>query len=230
MNPNPPLHDPREQEERQQEDVLPLHKAVMREMDDPRDGFAPTPVWLLFLCFSLVGWGGSYLGSHNGGWRSDMYDDDPTALGRPVEKSAAFDPMKVGARTFNYCTQCHQANAQGIAGTYPPLAGSEWVLGRKEIMVRILLHGIDGPFAVNGNTYSGQMPTWSQLSDEQIAGVVTYVRGSFGNTASAVDPAMVAAIRKETSSRTQSWREAELKQELAALPPETEAPPAAAKP
>ena len=79
-------------------------------------------------------------------------------------------------------------------------------------------------------TYSGQMPTWSQLSDEQIAGVATYVRGSFGNTASAVDPAMVTAIRKEISTRTQSWREAELKQELAALPPETEAAPPAAKP
>ena len=230
MNPNPPLHDPREQEEREREDVLALHKAVMREMDDPRDGLAPTPVWMLFLFFSLVGWGGSYLGSHNGGWRADMYDDDPAALGRPVDKPAAFDAMKVGARTFNYCTQCHQANAQGIAGTYPPLAGSEWVLGRKEIMVRILLHGIDGPFTVKGAAYSGQMPTWSQLSDEQIAGVATYVRSSFGNTASAVDPAMVAAIRKETSTRTQSWRAGELKQELAALPPATEVAPAAAKP
>ena len=224
------MHDPREQEERSQEDVLSLHKAVMRELDDPRDGLAPTPVWMLFLFFTITAWGGSYLGSHSGGWRADVYDDDPSALGRPAEKPVAFDPMKVGSRTFNYCTQCHQTNGLGIAGTYPPLAASEWVLGRREILVRILLNGINDPFKVNGISYSGQMPAWSQLTDDQIAGVLTYIRASFGNTASAVDPAMVAAIRKETSTRTQSWNEAGLKQDLAALPPETAVAPPAAKP
>ena len=57
------MHDPREREERSQPDVLPLHKAQMRELEDPRDGFAPTPVWLLFLCFGLVaGTNGPYTG------------------------------------------------------------------------------------------------------------------------------------------------------------------------
>ena len=64
-------HDPREQEERSQMDVRPLHQAVIREMEDPRDGFSPTPVWLIFASFILVAWCGSYLALHNGGWRAD---------------------------------------------------------------------------------------------------------------------------------------------------------------
>jgi mono/diheme cytochrome c family protein len=128
--------------------------------------------------------------------------------------------MILGARTFNYCSQCHQADAKGVPGTYPPLVASEWVLGRKEILVRILLHGLEGPVVVKGATYNGQMPTWARLSDEQIAGVATFVRASFGNTESAVPVDLVTAIRKETASRTSAWHEAELREVLAKLPEE----------
>jgi mono/diheme cytochrome c family protein len=203
-------HDPREQEERKHPDVLPLHRAVMREMEDPRDGFAPTPVWLLFLFFGLVAWGGSYIGMHYGGWNSDIFDGDPTNLGGPAQAPKPQDPMKVGARMFNYCTQCHQPDAKGLPGTYPPLAGSEWVTGNKEVLVRILLQGAEGPLRVKGATYNGQMPPWAKLTDEQIAGVATYIRASFGNQADAVDTATVTQIRKDTAGRTAAWREAEL--------------------
>lgn len=212
-------HDPREQEERSQMDVLPLHQAVIREMEDPRDGFSPTPVWLIFASFILVAWCGSYLALHNGGWRADMYDDDPRALMGPMKPAAPVDPMVLGARTFNNCTQCHQADAKGLPGTYPPLAGSDWVHGRPEVLVRILLHGAEGNLTVNGATYNGQMPSWARLSDEQLAAVLTYVRASFGNHESPVDPGMVTAIRKETASQSGSWHEADLRAFAASLPP-----------
>lgn len=205
------MHSPQEREERSQPDVLPLHQAQMRELEDPKDGFAPTPVWLLFLCFGLVAWGGGYIATHNGGWRTDIYDDDPMALAKPAGPPVPVDPMVLGARTFNNCTQCHQADAKGVPGTYPPLAGSEWVLGRKEVLVRILLGGAEGDIRVLGSTYNGQMPSWSKLSDQQIAAVATYIRNSFGNKESAVDPAMVTEIRKDMASRTSAWHEAELK-------------------
>ena len=225
-------YDPREQEERSKPDVLALHQAAIREMGDPRDGFAPTPVWLLFFFFGLAAWGGAYLVTHNGGWRADVYDDKPATSGpspAPVEEK--FDAMAVGARTFNSCAQCHQSDAKGIPETYPPLAGSEWVQGRKEVLIRILLHGLEGDVHVAGGTYNGQMPSWAKLNDRQIAGVVTYIRGSFGNSASPVTPDEVAIIRQETKDRSQSWRADELKQVLNGLGPEQQpatAPRAAA--
>jgi mono/diheme cytochrome c family protein len=205
------MHSRHEREERSQPDVLPLHQAQMRELEDPRDGFAPTPVWLLFLCFGLVAWGGGYIAMHSGGWRHDMYDDDPAALVQPREKPKPLDPMVLGARTFNNCTQCHQADAKGVPGTYPPLAGSEWVRGNPEVLVRILLNGAEGDLTVLGNRYNGQMPSWSRLSDEQIAAVATYIRNSFGNKEAAIDPALVTEMRKQFGSRPGPWHEAELK-------------------
>lgn len=215
---NPSSHLPSEQEERKHPDVLPLHQAVIREQEDPRDGFAPTPVWLLFLCFALVGGGGAYLAQFNGGWSSGVYDEDPRSRYGPPEKPKPVDPMVLGARTFNNCTQCHQADAMGVPGEFPPLAGSEWIRGRPEVIIRILLRGANGPIHVKGSLFNGEMPSWAKLSDEQIAGVLTYVRASFGNHQSAVDPAMVAGIRKETEAHAQPFQEAELKAVEAALP------------
>jgi mono/diheme cytochrome c family protein len=222
-------YDRREQEERSHPDVLALHQAAIREIDDPRDGFAPTPVWLLFFFFGLAAWGGAYLVTHNGGCRADVYDDKPAAAGpqaAPVEEK--FDAMAVGSRTFNTCAQCHQSDAKGVPGTYPPLAGSEWVQGRKEVLVRILLHGLEGDVHVAGGSYNGQMPSWSKLNDRQIAGLATYIRGSFGNSASAVSPGEVVAIRQATKDHSQSWNENELKQVLSGLGPEQHDAPALA--
>lgn len=222
-------YDRREQEERSHPDVLALHQAAIREMDDPRDGFAPTPVWLLFFFFGLAAWGGGYLATHNGGWRGDVYDDKPAAIGTQGAPAVeTFDAMATAARTFNSCAQCHQSDAKGIAGMYPPLAGSEWVQGRKEVLVRILLHGLEGDVHVAGNNYNGQMPSWSKLDDRKIAGVATYIRGSFGNSASPVSPEEVAAIRQETRDRSASWKSDELKQVLSGLGPEHSDPAAPA--
>jgi mono/diheme cytochrome c family protein len=112
---------------------------------------------------------------------------------------------------------------KGVPGTYPPLAGSPIVLGDPAIPIRILLNGLQGEVHVEGLAYNGEMPSWKKFSDEQIAAVLTYVRGSWNNAAPAVDPALVKSIRAETAAREQAWSWPEL-EALAKHPPQPGTP------
>jgi mono/diheme cytochrome c family protein len=113
--------------------------------------------------------------------------------------SAAVDGGQIFAAK---CAACHQATGVGLPGVFPPLAGSEWVLGSDKVLVQIPLHGITGSIQVKGATYSGAMPVFNTLSDGEIAAVLTYVRSQWGNSAPTVSPATVAAGRKATQSRS----------------------------
>lgn len=112
------------------------------------------------------------------------------------------------------CFACHQPTGAGLPGMFPPLAASDWVTAKKPSrLIRMVLHGITGPISVNGKPFATPaplMPPQATLSDEQIANVLTYIRNSFGNTASAVEPAEVKAVRDAEASRTAPWTEAEL--------------------
>ena len=101
-----------------------------------------------------------------------------------------------GARIYAAnCSSCHQPNGQGAAGAFPPLAGSEIVAGDPAKMIHIVKYGLTGPVAVAGKTYNGQMPSWSpQISDTEIASVISFVRSSWGNRAAGVTAAEVAAV------------------------------------
>lgn len=106
--------------------------------------------------------------------------------------------MEIGKAQFMVCGACHGQNGEGgPAG--PPLAGSEWVTGPVSNLVLIQLRGLKGPIEVAGKVYdfpAGMQPMAYQ-SDEQIAGVLTYIRNSFGNKASAVKPEEVTSLRGE---------------------------------
>jgi len=117
------------------------------------------------------------------------------------------------------CFTCHQPNGQGISGQFPPLAGSDWVLGEKERLIKISIHGLMGEIEVNGVKYNNVMappgiPPGS-LTDQQIADVLTYIRNEWGNSASAVSPEEVATIRSTVENRgpMQMWTVAELQTE-----------------
>jgi mono/diheme cytochrome c family protein len=93
------------------------------------------------------------------------------------------------------CASCHQANGQGAAGAFPPLAGSDIVAGDPAKMIHVVKYGLTGPVEIAGKTYNGQMPAWSpQINDANIASVITYVRSSWGNHATAVTPSEVTAV------------------------------------
>lgn len=120
--------------------------------------------------------------------------------------------QKTGAEVYATCSACHQANGQGVPGAFPPLAGSEWVNGKGDVPIAIVLHGLQGPLTVKGQKYNGVMAPWgTTFNDDQIAAVVTYIRSNFGNKAPAVTKADVARVRAATKARKGAWSEAELK-------------------
>lgn len=93
------------------------------------------------------------------------------------------------------CSACHQANGQG-GGPYPPLAGNPDVKNvDSAAIIQTVLNGRTGPITVNGMQYGGNMPSWRDLSDTEIAAVLTYVRSAWGNGAAAVSADQVAAAR-----------------------------------
>jgi mono/diheme cytochrome c family protein len=98
---------------------------------------------------------------------------------------------------------------------FPPLAGTKWVNGPEERLIKLTLHGLMGPIEVKGKTYPGQVPmtAFKQLSDEEVAAVLTYVRNSFGNQAPMVTPAKVKEIREATKGQTGFSSPAELLKE-----------------
>jgi mono/diheme cytochrome c family protein/glucose/arabinose dehydrogenase len=113
-----------------------------------------------------------------------------------------------------YCITCHQPDGNGLpASGFPPLAGTTWVTGSEERLVRLVLKGLHGPIEVVGQKYAGQVPMTpfgGMLKDDEIAAVVTYVRNSFGNKASAISPAKVKQVRAATKDKTGFYSPQEL--------------------
>lgn len=127
---------------------------------------------------------------------------DPATLVKKdsAEASSDIDPevMKLGKQQFMVCGACHGQNGEGTAAG-PPLAGSEWVLGPEENLIRIQLRGLTGPIKVKGVEYNmpGGMAPLAYQTDEQIAAVITFIRNSFGNKGTLVTPEAVTALRGE---------------------------------
>ena len=131
----------------------------------------------------------------------------PAAAAAPsTEQLVAIGKEKYG----QICATCHQQNGQGLEGNFPPLAGSTWLLGNAEVPISIVLNGLQGESEVNGKKYNGIMSPWNSLSDEEIAGVLTYVRQEWGNAAPPVLPADVNAVRTRLGERGM-WTAEELK-------------------
>lgn len=139
-----------------------------------------------------------------------VMDFDSTAL--PVKVASAGGGAASGAEVFTRCAACHQATGLGVPGAYPPLAGSEWLTNNAEVPIRIVLHGLQGPITVKGASYNNAMtPFGDQLSDAEIAAVITYERSTWGNNASAITADQVKAIREATKAQTAPWKPDELK-------------------
>lgn len=142
-------------------------------------------------------------------------DDLPTVLKQPPASEASVaapaGPTDPGEQTFQtVCAACHQANAQGLPGAFPPLAASEWINTDVETPVRVLIAGLSGPVTVKGTAYNSMMPPPPGLDDEKIAQVLTYVRSHFENKASAVTKEQVAGVRAALAGRTQPFTATEL--------------------
>jgi nitrite reductase (NO-forming) len=95
------------------------------------------------------------------------------------------------------CSTCHQANGEGMEGVFPPLAKSDYIKADPKRLPTIMLHGLTGPVKVNGKDYNSTMPPMSQLTDDEVANIATYVLNSWGNPGGRVTTAEAAAIRAQ---------------------------------
>ena len=203
-------------------DLDRLHAAVKREKADLAPASQPTPMWAMFLSFLVAIIAGSQLGPMTGGWSFDVSNPfaaisgggDPRPGGGGV--GAALDPfllaMKKGSSGYAVCGGCHQGNGGGLPGQFPPLVGSEYVLGGTERLIRITQHGLTGPVTVKGqsfNTPGGMQPFGGIMSAQDLANVLTFVRNSWGNEKSMITKEMVQKVRDEEKRATQ-WTIAEL--------------------
>ena len=93
------------------------------------------------------------------------------------------------------CAACHQASGLGLPGAFPPLAKSDFLMADKQRAIDLVLHGRSGPVTVNGTTFNSVMPPMSQLSDQDLANVLTFVRNSWGNKGERVRPEEMTKAR-----------------------------------
>jgi len=96
----------------------------------------------------------------------------------------------------SYCATCHQRDGRGDESRYPPLVGSEWVMGDKDKLIKVLLQGLQGNIQVNGKTYNGVMPAHGALLDDHAAAsILTYIKARFGKTYSPIATEEVTKVR-----------------------------------
>jgi mono/diheme cytochrome c family protein len=186
--------------------------------DPPSAGSDPTPVALLVALILLLLWGMSYLDGHGGGFLATVYwpYNDRTQVQRDQPPSEGDEVYRLGKMVYETkanCMVCHQANGLGLPNQFPPLAGSEWVLAKEPgRIIRIVLDGLQGPITVSGKEFGqATMVPWKEnLTDEDIAAVLTYVRKTWGNNAPEVTSERVKAVRAKEASRSTSWTPDEL--------------------
>jgi mono/diheme cytochrome c family protein len=110
----------------------------------------------------------------------------------------AVDVEKGKSVYLKHCQVCHQANGMGVPNAFPPLKGNDRVGGDKQKVIDILLNGLAGPVEVNGLTYDNIMAPYRNLSDNEIADVLNYIRmGLNGINDGAISANDVATLRKQ---------------------------------
>ena len=129
-----------------------------------------------------------------------------------AEKAQYMAGQKVYFRE-GHCATCHQVNGKGLDPAFPSLEKSPWVAGSPERLIKLAMYGLMGPLEINGKKYDGQVPMTpfgGMLKDDEMAAVLTFVRNSFGNKASAVTPEQVKSVRDANAGRVMFFMTDEL--------------------
>lgn len=174
---------------------------LQRENPEPHEGKNPLPG--LFLMFFgavatlgfvyLILYGGSDL-APGGDVRSVQIESEP------VERTG--EALFAAA-----CASCHQSTGLGIPNAFPPLVGSPWLLDDTETPIRIVLLGLEGEIEVAGQRFNGVMPALgTQLTDAEIARVLTHVRSSWGNDGAPIADTQVREVRASLGARREAWK------------------------
>lgn len=187
-----------------------LENAWAREGQEPGEMPRGMPWLVVIVTGFIAGWGTMYFLSETGPSAGYLGDRRTLSALGPQEK----DDAEGGAGAPIYaarCSACHQSTGTGLSGVFPPLADSSWVQGDPLRPISIVLLGLQGQIEVKGETYAGVMPPMGgQMTDEEIAAVLTHVRSSFGNSADPVTAEQVAGQRAKLGTRDPIGGQAEL--------------------
>ena len=138
-----------------------------------------TLVVALLLCLSLSG----------------TFAQTKKPAAKTISKASAAAAKSPGQVVYEQnCLTCHQSNGSGVPSLNPPLRETDWILGDKTRLINVVLKGLQGQ-EIEGDMYDNAMPAHDFLTDTQIADVLTYIRSSFGNKASAITADEVKTTR-----------------------------------
>lgn len=156
--------------------------------------------------------------------RADKGDEFAKSLQQSVESQSADERVaerkhkidasihERGQTVYNRtCIACHGPEGIGVEGAFPPIDGSDWLTGDPEVPIKILLKGLMGPIEVKGQKFNNVMPPHVDLSDQDIADVLTFARQSWSNDAAPVSASSAKAIRNSLKTRTNLWTAKELR-------------------
>ncbi len=165
--------------------------ACAREKRIVDNGIAPISLWSFGACGAVLLIAGGILGgagslfSYGSTFREGyVRSAAPGAADKGAEpKEALAAYMAKGGKIYSAkCNGCHGADAKGNGSTFPSLVGTEgWPSGHTEFFAMIVLNGLEGPVH-DGKTYGVMPPQGIGMTAEDLAGVMTYVRNSFGNS------------------------------------------------
>lgn len=196
--------------------LLSVHEKMLGKQPDEKGHYRLLPIKLLFFFSALIFFGGTYLGRFSGHFHPQVYNEyAPAPKAGAAVAAPAVDPLVLGKNVYGQvCAACHQPTGLGLPPAFPPLVGSEWVAGSEERLIRILLHGLQGPIKVKGVDYLGAMPAVGpgsgyNLSAEKVAAALTFVRKEWAGIDTPITAAKVNEIRGKVGARD-PWTVAEL--------------------
>jgi mono/diheme cytochrome c family protein len=148
-------------------------------------------------------------------WPGHRVERPPVVRLRPLTGAFAQQFAEGRALYQQACAACHGLAGEGLPNLAPPLVDSEWVTGPTDRLIRIVLHGMEGPIEVNGRTYEPpailpNMPAVDSLTDTEIAALLGYVTREMGMIGRPVSAQDVAVIRNRFAERSTPWTAAEL--------------------
>ena len=183
---------------------------------EPTTTRSTVPMWIIVLTLMLLFLGAVYFDHHSGWFDVNVYQPYASAeeLDLYQPKSGAAAMLAQGKRTYDMiCGVCHGPDGMGKPNQAPPLAGSEYVNTKGFArLAHIPLTGLNGPLSVEGKDWNLNMaPMGAALSDADLAGVLTYIRESWGNKAGPVTADDVKSVRAAMGGRSQSLNAEQLK-------------------
>ena len=168
--------------------------ATIREKRLEDKGMEPVPFWLflvaglaLLVGGAVAGKGGFFNYGSDSMWASNFTPYDSGEIEVPDSGEVLPFFVKQGAKTYGKCAGCHGADGKGDGANFPPLVGSDWVMGdNTEALGMIILNGLAGPIEVAGRTWNGAMPAQGPIAAKDLAPLMTYLRNGLNDVGDVV--------------------------------------------